>query len=92
MQWALSPLKGAGTRPHWALGELRLGHASQPLEVIMTGGAEVGCAKAEVDGHRAAVAALVLQEVSAMLGAHLSKDKGRQMVCIVLHILVLIRG
>ena len=75
MQRALSPLKGTGTRPHWALGELRLGHASQPLEVVMARGAEVGGAEAEVDGHGAAVATLVLQEVGAMLGAHLSGTK-----------------
>ena len=71
MQRALCPLQGLGTRANGTLGQLRLGHACQSLEVIVTGVAEVGGAKAEVDSHRAAVATLVLEEVRAMLGTHL---------------------
>ena len=33
--------------------------------------AEVGGAKAKVDGHRAAITTLVLKEIRAMLGTHL---------------------
>ena len=35
--------------------------------------AEVGRAEAEVDGHGAAVATLVLEEVGSVFGAHLEK-------------------
>jgi len=42
------------------------------LEVVVTGVAEVSAAEAEEDGHRATVAALVLQEVGAVFGTHLS--------------------
>ena len=38
--------------------------------------AEVGGPKAEIDGHRTAVAALVLQKVGAMLGTNLVVQYG----------------
>ena len=56
------------------VGQIGLGDVRNPLEVIVAGIAEVGCSEAEEDGHRTAVATLVLQEVCAMLGAHLQKD------------------
>ena len=71
VQGALCPLQGLGTGSHRALGQLGLGNAGQALEVVMAGVAEVGGAKAEVDGHRAAVAALELQEVCSVLGTNL---------------------
>ena len=37
----------------------------------MAGVAEVGRAEAEVDGHRTAVATLVLQEICSVFGTHL---------------------
>ena len=46
-------------------------HKFPSLEVVVTGVAEVGRPEAEEDGHRAAVAALVLQVVRAVLRAHL---------------------
>jgi len=51
--------------------KLLLGDAGHPLEVVVAGVAEVRGAEAEEHGHRAAVPALVLQEVCAVLGAHL---------------------
>lgn len=75
VQGALGPLQGLGTWSHRALREVCLHKASQALEVVMAGVAEVGGPKAEIDGHRTAVAALVLQEVSAMLGTHLMVQK-----------------
>lgn len=51
--------------------QLLLGNTGHPLEVIMAGVAEVCGAEAEENSHRAAVPAFVLQEVCAMLGAHL---------------------
>ena len=76
MQGALCPLQGLGTRPHGTLGEIRLDEASQALEVVMARVAEVGGPKAEIDGHRTAVAALVLQKVGAMLGTNLVVQYG----------------
>ncbi len=67
VQWALGPLKRLGTWTHGTLRKVALRHASQPLEVVVARVTEVGGAETVVDGHGAAVAALVLQEVSAML-------------------------
>lgn len=75
VQGTLCSLQRLGTGPHWTLRQLRLHYAGQALEVVVTRVTEVGGTKAEVDSHRAAVAALVLQEVSAMLGANLNKQK-----------------
>ena len=44
--------------PGRALRQFALGHGDDSLEVVVTEAAEVGGAEAEVDGHRAAVAAL----------------------------------
>lgn len=71
VQGTLLSLQRLGPRPHRALGEVSLWHAGQSGEIVVAGGAEVGCAKAEVDSHRTAVTALVLEEISAMLGADL---------------------
>ena len=71
MQRTLGPLQWLGTWSHGALREFGLGHARQTLEVVVARVTKVGGAKAEVDGHGAAVSALVLQEVCAMLGAYL---------------------
>lgn len=51
--------------------KILLGYSCHPLELFMTWVTEVCCTEAEEHGHGAAVAALVLQEVSAMFGAHL---------------------
>ena len=48
-----------------------LGNVGDPLEVVMTRVTEVGRAETEEDGHRTAVAALVLEEVCAVLRTHL---------------------
>lgn len=53
------------------MGQFLLGDACHSLEVIMAGVAEMCGAKAEKHSHRAAVPAFILQEVCAMLGAHL---------------------
>lgn len=52
-------------------GQLQHRDAGDPLEVVVTRVAEVGFAEAEEDGDTAAVAALVLQEVGAVLGTEL---------------------
>ena len=54
-----------------ALGQLRFGDVGDSLEVVMTQVAEMGRPEAEEDGHRAAIATLVLQVVRAVLGTHL---------------------
>ena len=72
MQGTLRPLQGLGTGPHGTLGQLRLHNAGQTLEVVVAGVAEVGGAETEVDGNRATVAALVLQEICPVLGTNLS--------------------
>lgn len=77
VQRALRSLKGLCTRPNRALGQLALGQAGQPLEVVVAGVAKVGGAETEVDGHRTAVAALVLKEVAAVLGADLTGRRER---------------
>ena len=47
----------------------------------MTSCTEVGSTKAEEDSYRAAITALVLEEVSAMLGTHLQGGgRGQQEV------------
>lgn len=74
MQWALSPLQWLGTWSHRTLGQLRLDNAGQVLKVIVAWVAEVGGPKAEIDGHRAAITTLVLQEISAMFGTNLNKS------------------
>ena len=71
MQWTLSPFQGAGTRPHGTLGELRLGHAGQTLEVIVARGTKVCGTETVVDGNRATIATLVLQEICAVFWTHL---------------------
>ena len=77
VQWTFRALEGLCTWPDGALGQLALGHAGQALEVVMAGVAEVGGAEAEVDCHGAAVAALVLEEVTAVLGADLNGGERR---------------
>lgn len=57
------------------MGQFLLGDAGHPLEVIVAGVTEVCGAKAEENSHRAAVPAFILQEVCAMLGAHLVKQE-----------------
>lgn len=54
-----------------ALRKLGFGDVGDPLEVVVTRVAEVSCSEAEEDRDGAAVAALVLQVVGAVLGAHL---------------------
>ena len=71
MQRTLCSFQWFGAGADRALGELGLGHAGEALEVVVARIAEVGRPKAEVDSDRAAVAALVLQEVCTMFGAHL---------------------
>ena len=78
MKGTLLPLQWLGSWTHGTLGQVRLRHAGEPGKVVVTGCAEVGGTKAEVDGNRAAVAALVLEEVSTMLGTHLQGGRGRQ--------------
>lgn len=60
------------------MGQLFLGDAGHPLEVVMAGVAEVRGAEAEENRHGAAVPALVLKEVGAMLGAHLNQHSRGQ--------------
>lgn len=55
------------------MGQFLFGDTGHPLEVIVAGIAEVCGAKAEENSHRAAVPAFILQEVCAMLGAHLAR-------------------
>ena len=76
VQRALDPLQGLCTGPHGTLRQLRLGDAGDALEVIVARVAEVRCSEAEVDGYGAAVATLVLQEVSAVFGTHLQATGG----------------
>lgn len=79
MERTLCAFQWLGSWSDGTLGELRLGRAGDPLEIVVAGIAEVGRAEAEVDGHRAAVATLVLQEVCSVFGTHLEygqKDKG----------------
>ena len=49
VQWTLSPFQGAGTRAHGTLGELRLDHACQTLEVIVARGTKVCGTETVVD-------------------------------------------
>lgn len=51
--------------------ELFFRNAGHSLEIIMTSIAEMCCSKTEKDSHWTAVATLVFQEVSPMLGTHL---------------------
>ena len=53
------------------MGQFLLRDTGHPLEVIMAGIAEVCSAKAEENSHGAAVPTFILEEVCAMLGAHL---------------------
>lgn len=71
MQGAFCALQGFCPGAHGTLGELGFRGAGDTLEVVVAGIAEVSGPKAEVDGHRAAVATLVLQEVGAMFGTYL---------------------
>ena len=72
MQRTLLPGQLDGLGADRTLRELGFGDVGDPLEVVVTGVAEVSRSEAEEDGDGAAVAALVLQVVSAVLGAHLS--------------------
>lgn len=56
------------------MGQFLLGDAGHSLEVIVASVAEVGGAKAEENSHRAAVPTFILQEVCAVLGAHLPME------------------
>ena len=58
--------------PHWTLGQFVLGHIGHSLEVIVASVAEMRGAKAEKDGHRTAIPALVFQVICTVLRAHLS--------------------
>ena len=71
VQGAFCALQGFCTGAHGALGQLRFGGAGHALEIVVAWIAEVGSSETEVDGHRTAVAALVLQEISAMLRTYL---------------------
>ena len=71
MERTLCALQWLGSRSYGTLGELRLGRAGDSLEIVVAGVAEVGRAEAEVDGHGAAIATLVLQEVCSVFGTHL---------------------
>lgn len=55
----------------WAVRQFVFGDVCHSLEVIVTGVTEVRRAEAEEDGHGAAVATFVLQEIRAVFGAHL---------------------
>lgn len=83
MKWTLLPLQRLSPWTHRALREVSLWHAGETGEVIVTSCTEVGGSEAEEHGNRAAIAALVLEEVSAVLMAHLQggrrgrgRDKG----------------
>ena len=78
MKGTLLPLKWLGPRTNGALGEVSLRHTGETREVVMTGCAEVGGTEAEEDSYRAAITALVLEEVSPMLRAHLQGEGGRR--------------
>lgn len=56
----------------WTAWQVLLWYGCHSLELFMAWIAEVSGAEAEKDGHRAAVATLVLEEVSSMLCTHLS--------------------
>ena len=71
MQRALCSLEGFSAWTNRTLGQLRLGHARQTLEVVVARVTEMGGAKAKVDSHRAAITTLVLEKICAMLGTHL---------------------
>lgn len=60
-------VRTCGTR--WKFTGQQVGNA---LEVVVAGVAKVRGAKAKEHGHRAAVTALVLQQIGAVFGAHLS--------------------
>ena len=62
------------TRTCWAARQVMFGDVGDALKVLVTRVTEVSCAEAEEDSHRAAVTALVLQEISAVLGAHLHNN------------------
>ena len=47
------------------------GHFGHVTEVFVTGIAEMGCSEAKEDGHRAAIATLVLEIIGAVSRAHL---------------------
>ena len=76
MQGTLCALQRLATRTDGTLRQLRFGGAGDPLEDVVAGIAEVGGAEAEVDSHRATIAALVLQKISSMLGTHLHTERG----------------
>ena len=71
MKRTLCSLEWLGTGANWTLWQLRLSHASQTLEVIMTRSAEMRGSKTEIDCHRATVTAFVLQKVCAMFWTNL---------------------
>ena len=73
MKWTLRAFQRFSSGTDGTLGQLRLGRAGDTLEVVVARVAEVGRAEAEVDGHGAAVATLVLEEVGSVFGAHLEK-------------------
>lgn len=59
------------------MGQLLFGDTGHPLEVVVAGVAEVCGAEAEENSHGAAVPTFVLEEVCAMLGAHLMGKNSR---------------
>jgi len=76
MQGTLITRKLYSFRANRALGQLLFRDIGHPLKVVMTCVTKVGCAKAEENCHRAAVAALVLQIVCSMFRTHLKKGGG----------------
>jgi len=71
VQGALHTLQLGAPGPSRTVWQVGLGNVGDPLELFMTKVTEVSRAEAEEHSHRAAVATLVLQVVSAVLGAHL---------------------
>jgi len=71
MQGALLPLQLDTLGTSGTVGQVDLGNGRDPLELFMAKVTEVGGAETEEHCHRATIAALILQEVSPMLGTHL---------------------
>lgn len=66
-----------GLRSGRTVRQLGARYVGQALEIVVACVAKVRCAKAEEDGDRAAVAAFVLEEIGAVLGAHLGASDVR---------------
>ena len=57
------------------MGQVRLSYIGDPLEVVVTGVAEVSRAKTEENSYRATVTTLILEEVCSVFRAHLKTTK-----------------